>query len=359
MADRSRKGWLALPTLVGLLVALVCGVFVVRTIVVQWSDVRDDLTDANPAWLLASVPLATAAMVWIAVSWSNVMRVLGATPSRQRTVAWFFAGEIGKYVPGGVWAVLGRGEFARRGGIAADKAYPSVALSLATHYMAGLALATVLLPLDVANQAESPAALALLVLLPVGLVALHPKVLEPARNQVVRFTGKGGDIAIPPWRSTLGLVARYVPGWLLIWAATWCVARALMPAPSLLRVGIATMLAWTAGLVAVPVPAGAGVREVVFVAASGMAAGPAATVAIGSRLIFSMVDIGGALLSAPWHRNGLRSDGPAGPADPGDSIGVEPRHRYDDAGNVVRVDDVVPATSPPDDVPSDELLPRG
>lgn len=290
-----------------MLVALTCGAFVARAVVTQWSDVRDDLTQASPAWLLASLPLAVAAMVWVAVCWGSVMRVLGAAPDRRRTVAWFFAGEIGKYVPGGLWSVLGRGEFARRGGTPADKAYPSVALSLATHYMAALAIATVLLPLDVANQAESPAALGLLLLLPAGLVALHPKVLEPVRALVVRVTGKGHDIVIPPWRSTLELVARYVPAWLLTWAATWCVARALMPDPSLLRVGIATMLAWTAGLVAVPVPAGAGVREAVFMAATGMAAGPAATVAIGSRLVFTLVDIGGAALSAPWHR--ARADG--------------------------------------------------
>lgn len=306
MSDRGHKGWLALPTLVGVLVALVCGVFVARSIVVQWSDVRADLSQAQPAWLLASLPLAAAAMVWIAAGWGAVMRALGATPDLRRTVAWFFAGEIAKYVPGGVWAVLGRGEFARRGGTPADKAYPSVALSLATFYLAALAVATVLVPLDVANQAESPAALALLVLLPVGLAAVHPRVLEPTRALVVRLTGKGGDIVIPTWRSTLGLVARYVPAWLLVWAATWCVARALMPDPSLLRVGIATTLAWTAGFVAVPVPAGAGVREAVFIATAGMAAGPAAAVAIGSRLVFSLVDVGGALLSAPWHRNRTR-----------------------------------------------------
>jgi uncharacterized membrane protein YbhN (UPF0104 family) len=109
----------------------------------------------------------------------------------------------------------------------------------------------------------------------------------------------------------VGLVVRYLPAWLLIWAATWCVARALVPEPPVLRIGIATTLSWVAGLVAVPVPAGAGVREAVLVAAAGMPAGVVATVAVASRLLFLLVDVGGAVLTAPLHRrqpSGHRED---------------------------------------------------
>jgi hypothetical protein len=88
-------------------------------------------------------------------------------------IAWYYSGEIGKYVPGGVWPVVGRGELARRGGVPAGRAYSGVVLSLAALYLADLGLASLLVPLDLAHQAESPAALALLVLLPLGLAALH------------------------------------------------------------------------------------------------------------------------------------------------------------------------------------------
>jgi glycosyltransferase 2 family protein len=115
---------------------------------------------------------------------------------------------------------------------------------------------------------------------------------------MVRFTGRGADIAVPPWRATVGVVASYLPAWLGIWAATWCVARSLDPDAPLLRIGIATALSWTAGFVAVPVPAGAGVREAVFVAASGLPLGLGATVAVGSRLIFLLVDVAGAGVAA-------------------------------------------------------------
>jgi hypothetical protein len=319
-----RRRAVALSALAGAVIGLTCLGFVVQRMTSQWSEVRDHVAGASVGWIVAAVVLAGAGMTWIAGCWRQAMGLSGPAPPWRAAVAWYYTGEIGKYVPGGVWPVLGRGELARRGGVPRARAYPSVGLSLAALYLAALGVATALVPLDLAEQSESPAALALLGLLPLGLAALHPRVLTWGRDQVVRLTGRGGDIVIPPWRATVGLVASYVPAWLFIWAATWCTARALVPAPPLLRIGIATTLSWTAGFVAVPVPAGAGVREAVFVAASGLPAGLGATIAVGSRLAFLLVDVAGLALTAPWHRRsgqGEREPAPvAPPAESGDTL---------------------------------------
>jgi glycosyltransferase 2 family protein len=303
-----RLRWLGLPTLVGLVLAVVCLGFVAATLVSQWSEVRDRIADAAPGWLVLAVLCAAAAMTWIAWCWEDALGLLGHRPGRRRVIAWYYSGEIGKYMPGAVWPIVGRGELARRGGVPASRAYPSVALSLATFYLAGLAVAAVLVPLDLAQQAESPVALALLLLLPLGLAALHPAILGRARRVVVRLSGRGGDVPLPEWRATAAVILRYVPAWLFIWAATWLVARALVPDPPILRIGIASTLSWAAGFAAVPVPAGAGIREAVFVASSGMAGGVAATVAVASRLAFVLVDAGGLVLTARWHRATPRPD---------------------------------------------------
>jgi uncharacterized membrane protein YbhN (UPF0104 family) len=302
--DRQRRRWVAGPTVVGVVVAGVCLGFVIATLVSRWSQVRAEIADAGPGWLLLAVVAAAAAMSWIARCWEDALGLLGHRPGRRRTVAWYYSGEIGKYVPGAVWPVLGRGELARRGGVPAGRAYLSVALSLGALYLAGLGVAAVLVPLDLARQVESPAALALLALLPLGLVALHPAVLVRARALTVRLTGRGGDLPVPPWRASVAVVARYVPGWLGIAAAAWLVARSLVPDPPVLRIAIATTLSWAAGFVVVPAPAGAGVREAVFVASAGMAGGVAATVAVASRLVFLLVDVAGLVATARWHRLG-------------------------------------------------------
>lgn len=314
---RPRRAVVA-PALAGAAVGAICAAFVVSRMVSQWDEVRAEVADASVGWLVLALALAVAGMTWIAALWRRAIALLGHAAGRRHTVAWYFAGEIGKYVPGGVWPVLGRGELARRGGVPRSRAYPSVGLSLVALYLAALVVGAVLVPLDLAEQSSSPAALALLVLLPLGLGALHPAVLTRARDLVARRTGRGGDVGVPPWRDTAALVAAYVPAWLFIWGATWCVARALVPDPPVLRIGIATVLSWTAGFVAVPVPAGAGIREAVFLATSGLSPGLGATVAVGSRLAFLVADVLGVVLSAPWHR-GARPVPGAPPAVAGDA----------------------------------------
>jgi glycosyltransferase 2 family protein len=309
-ATPRRRRAAALSVTAGAVIGLTCTAFVIQRMASQWSVVRDEVADASVGWIAAALVLAAAGMTWIAVCWRQALVMSGPAPRLRGVVAWYFAGEIGKYVPGGVWPVLGRGELARRGGVPRDRAYPSVGLSLIALYLAALSVAAVLVPLDLAKQSESPAALALLILLPLGLGALHPQVLERVRRQVARVTGHGANVVIPPWSATMRLIVSYVPAWLLISGATWCTARALVADPPILRIGIATTLSWTAGFVAVPVPAGAGVREAVFVAASGLPAGLGATIAIGSRLAFLLVDVGAAVLTSPWHR-GSSVDSPA------------------------------------------------
>jgi hypothetical protein len=66
------------------------------------------------------------------------------------------------------------------------------------------------------------------------------------------------------------------------------------------------VLAWFCGFVVIPAPAGAGVREAVFVATSGLDPGLAVTVAVTARLAFVTVDLIGAAVAA----SRLRPTGP-------------------------------------------------
>jgi uncharacterized membrane protein YbhN (UPF0104 family) len=111
-------------------------------------------------------------------------------------------------------------------------------------------------------------------------------------------THRAIEVEPPSWGRAVLLVVRYSVCWLLIGGSTWAIARALVPDASLPRVVFATVLSWLAGFIAVPVPAGAGIREAVLVAASGLAAGPAAATALISRLVFVVVDATGALVGA-------------------------------------------------------------
>jgi uncharacterized membrane protein YbhN (UPF0104 family) len=297
---------------VGLVIGVAATAFVVRTLSSEWGRVADAVADASPRWLAVGLVLAALAMTSIAWSWTDVLRLLGARVGRARVVAWYYVGELGKYLPGGVWPLVGRGELARRGAVGRSVAYASVALSLGALYLAATLVAVVALPFSLAGGGELGAEAALLGLLPLGLVVLHPAVLRPLLALARRVGRRDIAVEIPSWSASVAVVGRYVPTWLFVGGATWAVARALVPDPSLSRVVFAAVLSWIAGFVAVPVPAGAGIRETVFIATSGLDTEIAATVAVATRVLFILVDGGGAALAVPFlRRRGERMPAPA------------------------------------------------
>src|SRR3546814_3278053 len=91
--------------------------------------ISDSCSDVCSAVLLA-LGLAAVSMGAIAVPWQRAVRLLGDDLPMRQILSRYFVGELGKYVPGGVWPVLGRGELAARQGIRRTAAYGSVLLSL-------------------------------------------------------------------------------------------------------------------------------------------------------------------------------------------------------------------------------------
>lgn len=276
--------------------------FVVRRLIKDWPEVEPYIQDANVAWLAVAGACAVAGMSSIGWGWRHVMRTLGADPPALRTIAWYFVGELGKYVPGGVWPVLGRGELARRGGIDRSRAFTSVALSLGMLYLAAMFTAAAFLPFALAGGGGFSPWMLCLLALPVGVVLLHHDVLDWLMAKASRATKRTIKVEVPKWHDSLILVARYIPTWLFIGTATYAVARSITSDVGYARMMFATILSWVVGFLAVPVPSGAGIRETVLFAAAGVPKPIAITTAVGARIIFVFVDVAGAAICAPFVR---------------------------------------------------------
>ena len=306
MADGnpSRTGAKAASGVVGLVLALIAIAFVARTLLRDRDEIADALEQARTGWLVAAFLVAAVGMVAIALPWRRALRLLGGDLPLGQLVARYFVGEIGKYVPGGVWPILGRGELARRHGVRRVAAYGSVALSLVALYLAAMFVVVATLPALLSGD-DGTGPVAVVLLLPVGLVALHPGVLTAALRFVERITHRHVDLELPSWRQSVTLVSLYVPAWVAIAAATCVVARALDPGADVWQVGAAAVLSWVVGFVLVPVPGGVGVREAAFVAAAGsLDPGIAAATAVAARALFIVVDVLGAGLGTLALRGG-------------------------------------------------------
>ena len=285
-------------TVVGLVMGLGAVGFVAKTLVHEWPRVSKEIHHAQKAWLLVAAACAIGAMTSIGWGWRGVMRVLGVDAPLRRVIPWYYVGELGKYLPGGVWPVLGRGELARRGGVPRSRAYASVAMSLGILYLSAMFVAAAFLPFALSGGGFNASMLVLLAL-PVGVVILHHDVLRWLLAFVSRLTKRDLAFEVPQWKDSLLLVLRYVPTWLLVGTATWAVARSLTPNLDYPRVMFATVLSWVAGFLAVPVPSGAGIREAVLYATSGLDRSKSVFTAVTARLIFVLVDVVGAAICAP------------------------------------------------------------
>lgn len=275
-------------TAVGAVLVAVCIAFVARRLAREWSAARDALGDASWSWLVVAVIAAGAAMTAIALGWQRVLDALGARVATADAIVWYFVGEIGKYLPGTFWPVVGRAELARRGGVARAVSYQSVVLSLLLLYLACALVGGALVGVGAA------------IVIVVAIAVLHPAVSGWLLDLARRTTRRDIDVVLPAPGTSARLTAVYLPVWLLVGTATWAVARALDPSASWADIVPAATASWLVGFLAVPVPGGVGVREAAFVAfASGLAPGVAPATAVIARLVFVAVDAAGAALLAP------------------------------------------------------------
>jgi uncharacterized membrane protein YbhN (UPF0104 family) len=279
--------------IVGLaIVALViCG----QELVSAWPSVSRSLASANYAYLVAAAVASAFAMIGLAALWRSVLAVFSRQRPLREVVPWYFAGEVSKYLPGGIWAVIGRGELAWRGGIRRSVAYPSVIISLGLGCVGAMAAISLLLPW-LPSPHRPWFALVAATLIAFVALSCRPEVIARVLRAVRRVSRDRIELETPSFLRSLGLVALAIPPWLLTGAASVAIAAAFGYEQHPEQVAIAAIAGWLVGFIAVPNPAGAGLREYTFAILSGLQPGHAVAVAAIARVFFMAVDgLGGGL----------------------------------------------------------------
>ena len=289
--EESRRRLARVGSGLGLAVGVAGVVFVVRTLVSRWDEVRSAWSLLEPPGLILSVALGAAAMWWIGRAWTRLLALRGHQVPARRALAWYFTGQLGKYVPGGIWPVVGRSEMATRGGVDRPVAYAATTLSMATTYGAAALVGGVGSIVSWTYPVVGAAVLAATVL----------AVLLSGSSRLAAVTTRIAPRLGPlPSPGTLGrVVIVHVPAWILISLSTSVTATAFGADVGVTHMLCASSLSWLAGFVVVGVPGGLGVRELAFTAllSPSVPAGMAVSVALASRVVFIVVDVGAALVS--------------------------------------------------------------
>lgn len=296
MSKSTQRPLLAkLASFAGILIGIAGVAFVIRTILTKREEVGDAFAQLNGITLIASLLLGLSAMTLIGYVWTRMLVTRGHHAPPRSAMAWYFAGQLGKYVPGGIWPIVGRAELAVRGGVPRPDAYAATGLSMVTTYLAA-ALAICVGSL-VSWTYPLVGILGLAGFL-VGFLAFSNTTLRRRVLAILNRVSPRATALTEP-RRLLILTLTHLPAWILMSLSTTVTASAFGADIGIAHMLFITSVSWLAGFVVVGVPGGIGVRESVFTALAGTALTPgvAVSLALASRVVFIAVDLVGALVA--------------------------------------------------------------
>lgn len=233
----------------------------------HWDEIRPVLARANWGWLIAALGFGA---VGLAAS-AFMLRSLMEMTSRHRLPApaaarLFFVSQLGKYLPGSIWPVVVVGQMGRRHGIDGDAAATAGVLALFLSLVTGGALGIVVTVAGAAGGSGT-GLWWLLLLLPVVVLMALPQVVFRLINVGLKVLRRKRIEFDPAARSHYFAGCGFsLLSWTLLGLQCWaiCIALGADPLPSLLGAVGGFALAYQAGTLFVPAPAGAGVREAVL-----------------------------------------------------------------------------------------------
>ncbi|GAA3830647.1 lysylphosphatidylglycerol synthase transmembrane domain-containing protein [Sphaerisporangium flaviroseum] len=245
-------------------------------------------------WTVAgSLAAVLIGLGFMLLAWRAVLAGFGSPLPLRVAAKVLFMGQLGKYVPGSVWAFAAMMELARDHGSPPRRTFGATVVGLVTSLGCALALAAITLPLT--SQEVARQTWYLMALIPLIVVGLHPRVLTFGLNLVLRIARKEPLDHVLSGSAMLAATAWTMIGWLFYGVHIWLLLGDMTPGgPSLFAVAAgAYALAWVTGLLTVIVPAGIGVREgaMVLVLAPVLDAPHALVIAIVSRLAFTLADV--------------------------------------------------------------------
>src|SRR5580692_1174395 len=271
----------------------------------EWNQVHHALGEIG---LVASLEALLALLVMQYATlrqWQALLAGLGS-PVRTTTAGRiFFIGQLGKYIPGSLWPVLTQMELGARANIPRTRSASASILTMILSLATGLLVAAATLPFAHYSADYDW----VFILVPVILVCLYPRVLNPLLNWLFKLTKRPGlDQPV-----TLTMLSKALAWSLLAWIANglqiWILADKLgAPAGRTILIALGGYaFAWCVGFVVVFSPAGVGVRDVLLIAALApvLPYAPALAVALVSRAVNTISDLlvaGTAAATRGWGR---------------------------------------------------------
>lgn len=281
--------------LLQLAATLLVTVFIFRALGVGFEDVRNlDGRWWRPdwAWFGAASALLVVGYVFSGMLWGRMVAELGGPDLRaSRSVGLYMTANLGRYVPGKIWQILGLVYLSRSAGATPATASAAALLGQVLSLVGASAIGVLVL-LNGASSLTGALGATLLAVILGGVMFLA----------VPRFTGwvlarwsraLGESPMLPRLTASFGVrwAVLYLANWVIFVSAFWMFVRAFTQI-GFLTAAPAFAAAYVMGYLFLPAPAGVGVREGALAGLLTPALGPGAVaIALTSRLWFTLFEV--------------------------------------------------------------------
>jgi uncharacterized membrane protein YbhN (UPF0104 family) len=251
-----------LSRVAGIAIAVLILGFLLRTLYLDWEEIVAYDWNLDYLALVFALSLMLCTTVIYAHLWKLIVQGLGMPLSFRKSYRIFYLSQLGRYIPGKVWSILGLVYLSEKEGVSKVISGASVILQLLLQVVSGIMVFAVTLPFW--WNLESMAGLyVLLIFLPLGLILLHPAFVTRGVNLALRLTGQSKIELTWGYRYLLGQLGLWGVFWLINGVAYYFLIRSIGPAPLpqfLVLAGIFA-ISWVVGFLSLVTPSGLGVME--------------------------------------------------------------------------------------------------
>jgi len=267
----------------------------------EWHDVSDTVAEIGPAAILTSLALALSGLAASAMTWKYSLRELGASVTVPSAMKIYLVGQLGKYIPGSVWAFVVQMELARSASVQRVQSLAAGVLSVGINVLVGGALGLAVQPF--VGESSAYRFLAGAIGISCCALALAPPILGRLANLAFRVARRPQVTCSPSWSGILRATSFSATCWFLYGLALCLLVIGAGGDPSIaVLVALpAVALAMTVGALVVVSPSGIGVREAVLVATLAPVLEPSngLAVALVLRVVFTLADLLAAAATVP------------------------------------------------------------
>jgi uncharacterized membrane protein YbhN (UPF0104 family) len=291
-ADRVLNRLRKSPWLRVVFVAVVAG-FCAYGLVAEWPQAHAAMGQMKWYPVVIAGLAAVAGSGCMLLAWRALLADLGSPLPMGAATRVLSVSQLGKYLPGAVWAFAAQVELASDYEVPRRRCATTVVTSISVTLGVGLVLAAV--ALSVTSSAAAMHYWWALAVAPLILIALFPPVLGRLMDLSLKLARRPQLERRPTGKGLAKAAVWTTLGWLLWGTQAWLLLRDVTGKgfdTLVLSIG-AYALAWCAGTMVVIFPGGIGPRELALIAALAPVAprGSALVVAVVSRLVMTGSDL--------------------------------------------------------------------